>query len=166
MTDSEVLAALDDRQTLGLTAWAEGRQIPRDDPHSHSPVEELIAVMVVVRNRLARVSASTTGASYKSVCLAPMQFSCWNPGSGSNHDALMVQARLLVGPPSGLLATDRELDECLCLADGVIAGVLLDRTGGATQYWAPEAMVPPGRTPSWAAGKPRLLIGDQYFMVA
>jgi hypothetical protein len=163
MTDPELLAALDDRQALALTAWAEARRVPRDDD-SHSPVEELIAVMVVCRNRLphyTRWAAHT--ATYTAICLAPAQFSCWTAGSGSNHDLLMAQARLLVGG-TDLTAIDPELRECLWLADGVIAGELRDRTNAADSYWAPAAMVPPGRTPGWAVGKPKLLIGDQYFI--
>lgn len=177
MTDAEVIAALDDRQTLALTAWAEARQVPRHDPDSHSPIEELVAVMVVVRNRLAHPSkwraviTSLTGPntwSYKSVCLAPNQFSCWTAGSGANHDALMVQARLLAEmcpDATGLNPNlDPELRECLYLADGAISGVLIDRTNGATMYWAPASMVPPGRVPTWAAGKLPIWIGDQQFL--
>ncbi len=176
MTDAEVLAALDDRQTLALTAWAEARAVPRDDD-SHSPVEELIAVMVTVRNRLPHFASwHASAASYKAACLAPNQFSCWNTGMDANHLALMAQARLLVGaeqieslmdagtPIDNLPATDPLIPECLYLADGVISGVLLDRTGGATQYWAPAAMIPPGRIPNWGRGKPTLLIGNQLFV--
>jgi hypothetical protein len=171
MTDAEVLDALDDRTTLALTAWAEARRIPRNDPRDHSPVEELIAVMWVVRNRRPRfVRWQATDASYKALCLAPKQFSCWNPGSGSNHDALMALATVLTTGDAVTRATARTADplvrECLFLADGVIAGTLIDRTGGATSYWAPLAMNPPGRTPSWAAGLLPLAIGDQYFVHA
>ena len=179
MTDAEILAALDDRQTLALTAWAEARRVPRDDD-SHSPIEELVAVMVVVRNRRARFTRwRAIDASYKAICLAPAQFSCWNPGADSNHLALMALARLLTsaigitaltspipvveattGPPT----IDPLVRECLYLADGVISGVLQDRTNGATSYWAPAAMIPPGRPPSWAFGCPRWTIGDQIFV--
>lgn len=180
MTDPDVLAALDDRQALALTAYGEARQIPSDDPNDHSPVEALIAVMVVVRNRLPHFARwRATDPSYKAICLAPMQFSCWNPHSGSNHDALMAQARLLtsaiglraltspipvVEETTGRPTIDPLVRECLYLADGVIAGTLLDRTNRADSYWAPAAMVPPGRTPAWAANRPRTLIGDQYFV--
>jgi hypothetical protein len=173
MTPDAILAALSDRQTLACTAWAEARKVPRGD---HSPVEELIAVMVVVRNRLPHFAQwRASVATYKAICLAPSQFSCWNPnsgGPGSNHDALMVQAGLLVDGaalvdrlsllPVGL---DPELRECLYLADGVIIGELRDRTDGANSYWAPAAMLPVGRVPAAAVGKAHLLIGDQYFFV-
>jgi hypothetical protein len=173
MTDQEVLSALDDRQTLALTAWGEARQIPRDDPDSHSPIESLVAVMCVVRNRLLKDQKAVAGGflhphgglSYKSICLAPAQFSCWTAGSGSNHDALMAQAHLLLDEsPQPVGAVDTEVRECLYLADGVIANTIIDRTGGATSYWAPASMVPPGRVPTWAEGKPTTRIGDQLFL--
>jgi hypothetical protein len=161
MIDAElpVLAALTDREVLALTAWGEARAVPRDDLDSHSPVEELIAVMVVCRNRLK--------TTYKAVCLAAAQFSCWNPGSGPNHDAVMAMARAILATRPWLPAGDPEagrLYECLFLADGVISGAILDRTHGAKNYYAPAAMVPRDRVPVWAVGKPAWLIGDQLFL--
>jgi hypothetical protein len=200
MTPTAILAALDQRQTLALTAWAEARAIPRDIPSDHSPVEELIAVMVVVRNRrknFARFEAHSPipDASYKSICLSHAQFSCWNPnsgGPGTNHDALMALAAQLVDEPGPVdlrvdaktilespdpvfdepggapdpFVSDPLLRECLYLADGVIAGTLIDRTGGADSYYAPAAMVPRGRLPDGARGKTLEQIGDQYFYTA
>lgn len=166
MTDAEILAALDSRQTLALTAWAEARGVPRNIPSDHSPVEELIAVMVVVRNRLTNHSHwRADDPTVKAICLAPRQFSCWNRDSGSNHTALLQLAAQLAGATL-LTRVDPLVRECLYLADGVIAGTLVDRTGGADSYYAPAAMVPPGRIPLGAVGRPRLLIGDQYFYVA
>ena len=117
--------------------------------------------MVVIRNRRANFKRwRAIDQQYRSICLAPMQFSCWNFASGTNHDRLMQEAE-------GVLTTPAEADplikECLFLADGVMFGTLQDRTGGADSYFAPAAMVPPGRVPSWAAGRPLLLIGDQQF---
>jgi hypothetical protein len=172
MDPLEVLFVLDQRSTLALTAWGEARRVPRADPDSHSPVEELIAVMWVVRNRRPRFTRwRATDASYKAICLAPAQFSCWNAtsgGPGSNHDALMAQARILVEPSVAIHppVPDPELGECLGLADAVIAGVLLDHTGGADSYYAPAAMSPPGRVPVGAVGRPQIRIGDQYFYIA
>jgi hypothetical protein len=189
MNDTEVLAALDDPQTLALTAWAEARAIVLllnrlGQVASHSPIEELIAVMVVVRNRMTRDVRRVAGGflhphgglSYKSICLAPAQFSCWTPGSGPNHDALMTVARLVTGSDAtvaGVRVTpsinlDAEVRECLYLAKGVIGGDLRDRTNGATSYWAPASMQPVGRVPDWAIkdGKPLPfeVIGNQNFL--
>lgn len=164
MTPAAILAALDDRRTLALTAWAEARQVPRDIPSDHSPVEELIAVMVVVRNRRARFSRwRATDNSYKAICLAPAQFSCWTPDSGPNHDALMALAGQLAVMPDDSYSLGELIDEVLYLADGVIAGTLIDCTNAADSYYAPAAMVPRGRIPTGAVGRPLRLIGDQYF---
>lgn len=167
MTDAEIFAALDDRRTLALTAWAEARQVPRHIPSDHSPVEELIAVMVVVRNRRARYRRwRAADVSYKAICLAPAQFSCWTPDSGPNHDALMALAAQLALMPDDSYSLGALVDECLYLADGVIAGVLIDYTFGADSYYAPAAMEPLGRIPAGAAGRRLTLIGDQYFYTA
>jgi hypothetical protein len=162
VTDAEVFAALDDRRTLALTAWAEARRIPRGD---HSPVEELIAVMCVVRNRRPRFARwRAVNSSYKAICLAPRQFSCWNSGSGSNHDALMTLAKAVIANQPTPART--QFDECLYLADGVITGAIIDRTGGADSYYAPAAMEPPNRVPAGAIGRPMTTVGDQLFYVA
>jgi hypothetical protein len=169
MTDAQIIAALDDRSALALTAEGEARRIPRE-PYSHSPVEELIAVMVVARNRRLHFSRwRAENDSYKAICLAPGQFDCW-PVLGAttqsmNQVAVMAMAERLL---SGLQPIDPNVAECLCLADGVIAGTILDRTGGANSYWAPAGMLPPGRVPDWAvlavkAGAVRD-IGDQCFV--
>lgn len=167
MTAAAILAALDDRRTLALTAWAEARQVPRHIPSDHSPVEELIAVMTVVRNRRARFARwRAVDDSFKAICLAPKQFSCWNPDSGPNHDALMALAGQLAVMPDDSYSLGALIDECLYLADGVIAGVIRDYTNGADSYYAPAGMEPPGRIPIAAAGRRLTLIGDQYFYTA
>jgi hypothetical protein len=156
MTDAEMLASLTDTEALALTAWGEARQVPRADDDSRSPVEELLAVMCVVRNR--RNGWGHINPSYRAVCLQPSQFSCWNPLSGANHDAVMAQGRLVTG---GL--PDPEVLECLFMAGGVIAGTVIDRTDGADSYYAPDAMIPRGRVPTAAAGKILTRIGAQLF---
>ncbi len=163
MTDLEIIAALTDREVLALTAWGEARGTPRDDD-SHSPIEELVAVMCVVRNRLDRPAHWPMAGqrTFKSICLAPHQFSCWNPGADPNHVTVMEQATRIV---TGTVA-DGELLECLFLADGVMSGRLLDRTGTATSYFAPDAMIPRGRVPLAAAGKILTRIGSQLFYTA
>lgn len=154
MTAHDILDALSSKQILGLTIWGEARS---------EPVEGQIAVGCVVRNRLmdyARFRA--TEATYKAVCLAPNQFSCWIASGGEvNHDAVMAKARKLA---DGIPWTDNTLKQALWLADGIITGVLLDNTKGATSYYAPKAMVPEGRIPSWAKNKTAFPIGDQLFL--
>jgi hypothetical protein len=160
VTDVEVKAAMSDRTALALTMYAEARG---DKRQGLSSVEERIAVGCVVRNRVrdfARFRAEK--ATYASVVLAPKQFSCWDVAGGpANHALVMAFAERLV---QGLPMRDVLLAETLYLADGIIAGVLLDCTGGATAYFAPKAMVPVGRVPTWAEGKTTRAIGDQLFL--
>jgi hypothetical protein len=158
MTEQEVTDALVDRSVLGLTMWAEGRG---DSREGHSSVEERIAIGCVIRNRIATFQRwRATAATYRAICLAPKQFSCWNEGTDANHAALIQRAWQIV---SGEPTHDAVLDECLFLADGIISGVILDRTGGATSYFSPKAMTPPGRVPTWAQGRESIQIGDQLF---
>jgi hypothetical protein len=157
MTLAEIKAALDDTLALALTLWAEAR----GDAADGSSLEERVAVGCVVRNRHL---ASGRRRSYKQLVLAPLQFSCWNDTpSDDNHRKLKALAEAVVaGRPHG----DQLLEECLYLASGIIRGKILDRTGGALNYYAPKAMVPAGTVPSWAKGKPGKTIGSQVFLVA
>jgi len=155
VTDLEIRGALSDVQVLALTCFAEARG---DAKEGSSSVEERIAVGCVCRNRLRR--PDRWGHSYREVCLAPKQFSCWNAGTDPNHVALMAVAyRMATGQPT----MDPLLDETLFLADGIMRGVLLDRVNGAVSYYAPAAMKPPGRVPAAAVGKKTLPVGNQLF---
>jgi N-acetylmuramoyl-L-alanine amidase len=139
---------LDDRSVLALTlhheASGEGRR-------------GMLAVGCVIRNRAAW---GKWGPSLRDVCLAWKQYSCWRPAGGTmNYGRLVVHADALrrgLRPPVLLLAFD--------VADAVMHGVEQDLTGGADHYWAPRAMVPPGRVPSWAVGvTPTATIGGHVF---
>lgn len=156
MTEAEVKAGLNDRLALALTAWAEARG---DKAEGGSSVEERLAVMSVIRNRAAdtrhRWRKTITG-----VCLAPLQFSCWNEGHDRNHLVLMDMA---AGILDGKTITDRLLIETLYLADGILGGQIMDATGGANHYYAPKAMRPVGAVPEWSIGKVGRAIGDQVF---
>ena len=151
MTEQEIRDRLTDVQAAALTAHAEAR----GDQADGSSVEERIAVLCVIRNR-----ARQTGKGFKAVCLRPLQFSCWNTGTDPNHLALLVAAeQVLAGEP-----LDPLLRETLFLAQGVADGVVLDRSGGATSYYAPKAMKPPGRVPVWARDvTPCARVGNQLF---
>lgn len=156
MTDADILRALTNLTALALTMWGEGRGDWRE---GHSSVEERLGVGCVIRNRTLRDTAN-----YRNICLAPSQFSCWTKlGGAANYAALMALAeRVVLNEPSG----DPIYTETLFLAQGIIAGVILDRTGGATSYYAPAAMMPVGRVPKWAVGKTTIQIGEQLFLHA
>lgn len=162
MTVEEILDTLDERTTLAATMWAEGRGDWRE---GNSSVEERIAIGCVVRNRLhqhKRFKADVP--TYRAVCLARAQFSCWSPiGGAENYRALMAALDGAFARPPRI---DMLFAESLYLADGLIAGVILDRTGGATNYYAPHAMKPVGRVPKDALGRSTRRIGDQLFYIS
>ena len=116
---------------LALTLWGEARS---------EPIEGRIAIACVVRNRL---QTGRWGSSYKAVCLARRQFSCWNPGTDSNHLQLMTLVKKV---QTGPRPTYPVLSECYWVADGVEQGIVRDRVQGALHYHA-DTMSP---YPSWA----------------
>ena len=152
MTEPAIRERLIDEAVLALTMWAEARG---DRAEGHSSLEERVAVGCVVRNR-----ARETRQSIKAVCLRPLQFSCWNVGTDPNHLALLVEAeKMLAREPLEPL-----MRETAYLASGIVSGVILDPTGGATSYYAPAAMRPPGRVPAWARDvEPCARIGSHLF---
>lgn len=152
MTEQEIRDRLDDVTALALTAWAEARG---DASEGDSSVEERIAVMSVIRTR-----ARAACCGFKTICLAPQQFSCWNPGEDANHRSLLAMAERVVAHQ----LLDDVMLETLYLAEGVALGVVLDRVHRATHYYAPAAMRPAGRVPSWAVGRePVARVGRQVF---
>ena len=154
MTDDEIQDRLSPVDATALTAWAEARG---DGREGHSSVEERIAVLWVIRNRAAR-----RHQTWKAVCFAPRQFSCWEAAGGAeNHRAVMALASALV---AGATIHDELYVETRYLAEGVIRGLILDRSGGADHYYAPAAMRPAGWIPAWARGRtPAATVGGQVF---
>lgn len=138
---------LTEHQYVALTLWGETRG---------EPLIGKIAVACVIRNRL-----SPRWPTYRAVCLAPWQFSCWRPeGGAANHAALMALADRVAtgdeGPPV--------YRECLWIAEGLIDGRLRDITKGATHYYAPHAMRPRGKVPKWAVNQiPVAEVGSHVF---
>lgn len=138
MTEGEIRRALTHVQATACTMLAEAA----GDSLDGSSVEERIAVGCVIRNR---VKAGRFGTSFRDVCLKPKQFSCWNPGTDRNHVRLVeVAGELLKG-----VFPDPVMVETLYLAEGILGGAIIDRTRGATHYYAPDAMVPEGSKPRW-----------------
>lgn len=161
--EAAVKAALSDEQALALTMDAEAGG---DWAEGGSSVEERIAVGCTVRNRV--LTRTRWPKTFRGVCLARLQYSCWNPGPDTNHVRLMVRAETLIvtGPDLDPIST-----ETVYLARGIISGAILDRTGGATSYYAPRAMKPAGAKPYWvylngkhgAEHPPSAVIGSQVF---
>ena len=155
MTENEILQKLAPADILALTAMGEQRG---DSREGMSSVEERLACMMVVRNRLRL--PGRFGDSYRSVCLQRKQFSCWNVGD-PNRGLLMQHAYLLA---SGQPILDSLVEETRFLARGIESGVILDVTNGATHYYSPRSMVPSHSVPYWARDrKPCAQIGSSLY---
>lgn len=136
---------LSNLDTLALTVYGEAR---------NQPVEGKIAVANVCRNRL---KTNRWGASYESVCLAPMQFSCWSPKGGlNNYTTLKALSQQIAG---GKMPDDPVLKECYAIAQGVMSGAFQDNTEKATHYFVTATS-----QPSWARQHvPVCVIGAHSF---
>ena len=146
MTEPEIIAALSELNIFALTLWGEVR---------NEPIEGIVGVACVVRNR---VRTQYRGTTYREVCLAPWQFSCWKvEGGKANHEALMALARALV---SGQEPKDHAFLECAYVADGIISDTLRDRVGKARHYHT-ATMKP---WPEWAIDKtPAFQVASHLF---
>jgi N-acetylmuramoyl-L-alanine amidase len=114
-----------DRDAIALTIYGEAR--------GESPVGR-IAVACVIRNRLRD---GRWGSTYKDVCLAPKQFSCWNAGDPNRAVLLSALGQPVLHPI---------LCECYMLADILLNEDTIRRLGNATHYYA-RSIEPP----AWAA---------------
>lgn len=144
MTDEQTRAALTDFGALTITLFGET---------AIEPIEGKIAVGNVIRNRVK--VPRKFGATFRAVCHARAQFSCWwTFGGVENHARVMALARSFArSEPLPLTASALLVfQECGFIAEGIIGGQLRDNTRGATHYYAPAAMVPRDRVPDWAVG--------------
>jgi N-acetylmuramoyl-L-alanine amidase len=157
----EATAGVRETDILALTAWAEASG---DTTQGGSSVEERIAVLSVIRNRVA--DPAWWGDTYRAVCLKAFQFSCWNDDAhDANHlrlIALTLQVQANQTPDNPIFI------ETQFLADGIRRGLVLDRVHGADYYYAPQAMTPPGSAPAWAKSHgvvipPLAIVGRQHF---
>lgn len=139
------MTTLSSLDVLALTIYGEARG---------EPVEGKVAVGNVCRNRLA---ANRWGKTYESVCLAPMQFSCWTPRGGlSNYTAIKALAQQIM---DGTTPHDPALAECYWIAEGMQSGVCRDNTSHATFYYVANS-----KMPTWAVGQvPVCIIHNHSF---
>lgn len=108
------------------------------------------AVAAVIMNRVADRRFPN---SARAVCLAPSQFSMWNP-SYRNSDPNSLRALSITDSNS-------TFKTCLEVASDALSGRLKDPTGGAHHYYAPKVVTPP-----WAASaKSSVTIGNHIFLV-
>lgn len=146
---NESLAALSDAQIVTCTLYGEARG---------EPIEGLIAVACVIRNR---VDDGRWGETYKRVCLAAAQFSCWNDdGRSANHAEVLRVAEQLA--QSTTLPDNARLKQCAWVAQGVMGQWLLDNTHASTHYLTGELFQ--RNPPAWARGRlPAAQVGHHVF---
>jgi len=97
---------LADDQLMGLTIYAEARGEGR---------EGRVAVGTVILERVDH--RKWDGETVQEVCLWPLQFSCFNPHD-KNRDILLKIAQ----DWPGKYQTSKPLQECFCIARGMIEG--------------------------------------------
>lgn len=113
-----LLSQLTDQEVLTLTLFGEARG---------EPIAGLVAVGCVIRNRLHN---SNKYKSYKDVCFAPKQFSCWNE-SDTNYPILIELAQNMI---IGMVGKDPAYRRCLLVASGIIDWSLNDETKSSSYY--------------------------------
>jgi len=113
-----------DVDVVARTLWGEARG---------EGAQGMYAVANVIANRVAR--PGWWGTDWRSVCLSPRQFSCWNLGDPN-------RVKLI-----GVTEADPEFRQALAIARSAVAGTLEDITGGATHYAARSIENPWGLRP-------------------
>jgi spore germination cell wall hydrolase CwlJ-like protein len=138
--------ALTDQHALALTLWGEARG---------ESIEGRIAIAALIRNRK---QTDRWGDTYRDVCLAKWQFSCWKEAGGkANYEAVQAMAHQLVNSET---PDDVILRECIWIATGITGGWIRDTVHGATHYHV-ATMTP---KPYWTKGQePVCRIGAHVF---
>lgn len=136
-------AGTPDRTLLAVTATCEARGAPPTDD---------VAVMHVILNRRKRKGRFPN--SVRGVVFQKWQFSCF----ATNDPNLKVA----MDPERYVLTLYRQL---LVLADGCLAGTIVDPTGGADHYVTEAYYRNPLLCPKWARGRgvTSVLIGPHRF---
>lgn len=142
------LEELTEREILGLTIIGEARG---------EPIEGQVAVGNIVRNRV-RKSKKT----YQNICLAPLQFSCWNHDDPNRAFLVTLAERLF----DGQQITDPYLRQCMFIAQGIVDDIILDNTLGAENYMT-QSLFYSDKRPKWARKTiNHKLYGKQIFFTA
>ena len=127
---------MSDADTLARTIWGEARG---------EGIDGMTAVANVVMNRVRH--PRWWGHDVVSVCLKPLQFSCWNANDPN-------RPKILRASPA-----NEGFALCQVIAQQAINGALDDPTGGCDSYF--DTSIDP---PSWAVGKePIYSVGDLRF---
>jgi hypothetical protein len=145
------LELLPDVETLALTLYGESRG---------EPIEGQIAVGCVIRNRM-----EAKKSSYRDICFAFEQFSCWNAPTlnapNPNYLPLITLGKEMIAK---LAYTDDALKQCLWVAFGISNNSIRDNTNGSKNYLTTKLWY--AGTVSWARDmKVSVVKGNQTFLV-
>lgn len=128
---TELIASLDDTQVVAVTLYGECRS---------EPIEGQVAVGCVIRNRVGK----RFGKTFREVCLAPWQFSCFKPEGGkANYKKVLQLVELLARKEA---VTDQPYKQCAYVAYGIVKDWIKDSVKGADHYHT-AALTP---RPAWA----------------
>lgn len=151
MTREEIRGRVTDEQALTATVYGEA---------AGEPVEGIIAVACVIRNRATAKPAHWWGRGYRGVCLAPSQFSCWWEDNANATRVYALAEQLILAGPQGERSV---VSEIRWIAAGVIAEQLRDVTRNSDHYLTARLFGGPD-CPKWAAGRvPTTRIGGHAF---
>lgn len=135
-----MIDSLSDLEVLTLTIHGEARG---------EPIEGQIAVACVIRNRVNKLN------TFKGICLAPKQFSCWNQNDPNRPILEEIAQKMVAGQPTGL-------DQELWVARGIINDSIRDNTNNAKDYLTKKLF--DSASVSWAKHpKNPIIIGNQVF---
>lgn len=129
----------DDYFVLTSTIWGEIRGGNKEAKEN---------VGQVIRNRYDHARQHNPQVTWRDICLAPDQFSCWNHEDPNRSKMLSSNSHLRT--PSW--------EECANVAWGIMHGINQDRVKGA-KHWYSNSMLNP---PSWAE-KPSVITLDDGF---
>lgn len=125
-------------EVVAKTLWGEARG---------EPERGMRAVACVIEERRRRRWMKASNAA--EVCLAPLQFSCWN-----SNDPNRARMEAVARKP------DAAYERALVIAQELVNGDLTDITDHATHYYAASMPAPP----TWARGKrPCATVGNHLF---
>ena len=147
MTPDAIRAAVNERQALICTIYGEA---------ADQGLIGQVAVGCVVRNRVLK--PGWWGKDFRSVCLAPSQFSCWWEANDNTKRVYDLADALLTATDTH----DAIVRQIAWIADGVLSEAARDVTGGATQYLTSALFR--SNPPSWARGRAFITIGGHLFL--
>lgn len=124
------------------------------------PIEGMVAVGNVIRNRLRHEPGRYK--SYSDVCLARLQFSCWNEDDPNRVLLLSIGEQLL----SQKTLTEPSHRQCYWTAKGIDQAMINDNTHGSLNYLTSSLFFSDKR-PKWAKSIiSYYTFGNQVFFIA